>query len=224
MASPLHPGLPHPVRSTFRVSRPPGGLLLATAADHLSGRCAHGVPSLQSFSLARSTEGLSTSACPPAVHRCRDDAESVRSTSPASTSLASSPPRIQMHSSSLTASAETCASGPTSGPCSPGRVRHTPPDRLKSAGLDALLGFGVLFRVSPPPPFRRRPHRPEGRSGAPPPSTSFGPAHQLAPTHDPGPLEVCPEWAWPHQEDPRAEARLPAGCAEPKPDACDIPS
>jgi hypothetical protein len=43
-ASPLSPGLPHPVRSAFRVSHPPDGLLLAALPGLVSCRSAHGVP------------------------------------------------------------------------------------------------------------------------------------------------------------------------------------
>ena len=42
--SPLIPGLPHPVRSVFRVSHPPDGLLLDRLTGLVSCRSAHGVP------------------------------------------------------------------------------------------------------------------------------------------------------------------------------------
>ena len=55
-SSPLHPGLPHPVRSASRVSHPPDGFLLDELPGLVSCRSALGVPSLQSFSLARSCD------------------------------------------------------------------------------------------------------------------------------------------------------------------------
>jgi hypothetical protein len=44
LPSPLDPGLPHPVRSAFRVSHPPDGLLLDRLPGLVSCRSAHGVP------------------------------------------------------------------------------------------------------------------------------------------------------------------------------------
>jgi hypothetical protein len=52
--SPPTPGLPHPVRSVFRVSRPLDGFLLGPAPGLVSCRSALGVPPLQSLSLDRS--------------------------------------------------------------------------------------------------------------------------------------------------------------------------
>jgi len=56
LASPLNPGLPHPVRSAYRVSHPLDGLLLTRLPGLVSCRSAHGVPALQSFPLARSSD------------------------------------------------------------------------------------------------------------------------------------------------------------------------
>jgi hypothetical protein len=49
LPSPQIPGLPHPVRSAYRVSHPLDGLLLDRLPGLVSCRSAHGVPALRAF-------------------------------------------------------------------------------------------------------------------------------------------------------------------------------
>jgi len=64
-----HAGLPHPLRSVSRVSRPPDGLLLVRPPGHVSGRSAHGVPTLQSVLHPPEQPRLSARRCLPALRR-----------------------------------------------------------------------------------------------------------------------------------------------------------
>jgi hypothetical protein len=67
LQSPLNPGLPHPVRSAFRVSHPPDGLLLYRLPGLVSCRSAHGVPSPSELFPRPEPWRLSTPHCPLAV-------------------------------------------------------------------------------------------------------------------------------------------------------------
>ena len=65
--SPPPPGLPHPVRSVFRVSHPPDGLLLPKPSGLFHPAGAPGVPALQGFFLPRRRIDSSSVPCPLGV-------------------------------------------------------------------------------------------------------------------------------------------------------------
>jgi len=156
--SPRFAGLPHPLRSASRVSHPPDGFLLDRLPGLVSCQSAHGVPSLQSFSLARSR---TASRRPDALLSLRTN----RAYGP------EGPPRRPgtTRSTDCLTSRKCCRSDTfsirTLGPKADSRalLPEASPLRARNAFRrcvppDALLGFGPSPGCSPSTP---RPNRPK---------------------------------------------------------------
>jgi hypothetical protein len=162
LASPPDPGLPHPVRSACGVSHPLDGLLLARLPGLVSCRSAHGVPTLQSVPLARSSSAsrrpMPSCRWPPsnAARTRGSDSDSV-------SNHAARQPDSRIESPPVHGHLGAYETGSTSGPCSPGRVRCTTAAVRPTAG-PMLSWASNLVKATLPKP------RADASDGPPPSS------------------------------------------------------
>jgi len=137
------PGLPHPVRSAFRVSHPLDGLLLDDPTGLVSCRSAHGVPPFRAFPSPGAAMPLDIASAllpltpapprsvPEGSYPC--SARTVTRRHVASSRNATQPVHDRIQT--------PLRRGRLQGLCSPGRVRCHRFGCYPSAKLVALLGF-----------------------------------------------------------------------------------